>query len=571
MAAIPKIILKNNFLAIVFGLEYFKTTPITYCCLVYQLDKIDQKISLFQVTKVHAERDIKPKGTNSFLLNHYLSTLTFHTFTKKNMNESIRSLEPKTLWNHFADLNAIPRASKREEQVIAFMIEFGESLGLDTMKDEIGNVIIRKPATPGMEDRQTVVLQSHLDMVHQKNASSDFDFDTQGIIMKQDGDWVMAEGTTLGADNGIGVSAIMSLLSSESITHPPLEALFTIDEETGMTGALELKGGLLKGDILLNLDTEDDRELTIGCAGGIDVTSKGEYEEMEFPEGYKSYMIQLGGLVGGHSGMDIHLGRGNANKMMNRILYYCTKVAGISICSIHGGGLRNAIPRESSAIIGVHSEQEAMMKSALEELAHTIKQEYHTTDPGLFLKWESIESATHIMHVDFQKQFLRALYACPNGIYRMSPDIPGLVQSSNNLAQVIADQGKFTVSCLTRSAVDSEKTDLADSIASCFYLIGANINTSGSYPGWAPKPEAPIIKLMEEIYRDMFKTEPDVNACHAGLECGILGTNYPDMDMISFGPNIRGAHSPDERVQISSVQKFWEYLLKVLVKIPSTN
>lgn len=484
------------------------------------------------------------------------------------MNESIRNLEPKALWNHFSDLNAIPRASKKEEKVIAFMMHFGQELGLETQRDEAGNVIIRKPATPGMENRQTIVLQSHLDMVHQKNASSSFDFDTHGIIMKQEGDWVKAEGTTLGADNGIGVASIMSLLASDSIAHPPLEALFTIDEETGMTGALALKGGMLSGQILLNLDTEDDTELTIGCAGGIDVTASGDYEAIEFPAHYLSYSIQLSGLVGGHSGMDIHLGRGNANKLMNRILLFCSKKAGISISSIHGGGLRNAIPRESASIIGVSREKKDLLEQALQEISEIIAKEYSSTDPDLKINWIPTESPSHIFNPAFQKQFLRAVYACPNGIYRMSPDIQGLVQSSNNLAQITAENGKYTVSCLSRSAVDSEKYDLVEAITSSFSLIGATVKSSGDYPGWAPKPEAPIIKLMEAVYRQKFNAEPDVNACHAGLECGILGTNYPEMDMISFGPNIRGAHSPDERVQISSVQKFWDFLTDVLVKIP---
>lgn len=487
------------------------------------------------------------------------------------MSESIRNLEPSVLWNHFADLNAVPRASKKEEKVIEFMLKFGKSLGLETIKDDIGNVIIRKPATKGMEDRQTIVLQSHLDMVHQKNASSNFDFSSQGIIMKKDGDWVKADETTLGADNGIGVAAIMSLLSSTEIAHPPIEALFTIDEETGMTGALALKGGLLHGDILLNLDTEDDHELTIGCAGGIDITSKGEYPEIECPSDYKAFQIKLGGLVGGHSGMDIHLGRGNANKLMNRILNYCSKIAGVSIASIHGGGLRNAIPRESKALVAVSGENQKTLETALEEMAAIIKQEYKTTDPDLFLQWNPEDSPAHIMQPDFQKRFIWSVYSCPNGIYRMSPDIPGLVQTSNNIAQITAEKGKFTISCLTRSAVDSEKTDLSAAISSSFLLIGAKVETSGEYPGWKPKPDAPIIKLMAEIYREKFNAEPDVNACHAGLECGILGTNYPNMDMISFGPNIRGAHSPDERVQISSVQKFWDYLLNVLTQIPMAN
>lgn len=494
-----------------------------------------------------------------------------HLHEHYKMNEAIRNIEPKSLWNHFADLNAIPRASKKEAKVIQFMMEFGKRLGLDTTRDNIGNVIIRKPASPGMENRQTVVLQSHLDMVHQKNASVNFNFNSEGIRMKKEDDWVMADGTTLGADNGIGVAAIMSILSSNSVIHPPLEALFTIDEETGMTGALALEGGLLTGKILLNLDTEDDRELTIGCAGGVDLTSTGTYKMLDFPEEYISFKLQLSGLVGGHSGMDIHLGRANANKLMNRIIHNCSKMADILLCSIHGGGLRNAIPRESEALIGVHPKNETKLYTALLDIYKILKKEYNSTDPDLLLSWKPTIAPKNCLSANFQKHFLWSVYACPNGIYRMSPDIPGLVQSSNNLAQLTIENGEYTIACLTRSAVDSEKNDLADTISACFSLIGAKVTTSGSYPGWTPKPEAPIIQLMTEVYKMKFSAEPDVNACHAGLECGILGTNYPEMDMISFGPTIKGAHSPDERVQISSVQKFWDYLTEVLIQIPSAG
>jgi len=405
-------------------------------------------------------------------------------------------------------------------------------------------------------------------MVHQKNADTQFDFDTEGIRMILNDDWVQADGTTLGADNGIGVASIMAILSSTDIDHPAIEALFTIDEETGMTGALGLAGGLLSGSILLNLDTEDDDELTIGCAGGVDVTSTGSYDEIEVPAGVVAYKLGVTGLTGGHSGADIHLGRGNANKLMNRWMTMISKEMDMHIGWIDGGGLRNALPRESFSCIVISPDQTETLKSLTESLRTQLAFEYQMTDSDLTLSIEETDTLDKVMSPDFSDKFLWSIYACPNGVYRMSPDIPDLVQTSNNVARVVAREGQFKVLCLTRSSVDSEKMDMAESIASSFRLVGADIEFGGSYPGWAPKPSAPIIKTMTNVYRDMFDEEPHVNAIHAGLECGIIGGNYSDMDMISFGPNIRGAHSPDEKVQISSVQKYWKYFLEVLRQIP---
>lgn len=479
----------------------------------------------------------------------------------------IKKLNPSSLWKNFSALNAVPRPSKKEERVIAFVKAFGEQLGLETQVDQIGNVIIRKPASKGMENRMPIVMQSHLDMVHQKNQGTDFDFDRQGIEMYIDGDWVKAKGTTLGADNGIGVATIMAILESKSIKHPPLEALFTIDEETGMTGAMGLKAGLLKGKIMLNLDTEDDRELTIGCAGGIDITAKGKYKMVKSRSSMKGFQITIKGLNGGHSGMDIHKGLGNANKLMNRLLYAVSDF-GMRIGKVDGGGLRNAIPRESTAIIAVPEKQVRTFRKQAKAVIQQMLSEYATTDAQLEIKIKATDRPGMLLTKDFQSQLLQAIYACPNGIYRMSPDIPNLVQTSNNLARVSVADGKYQILSLTRSSVNSEKTDLANSIRCTFELIGARVTTNGAYPGWTPNPEAKIVKVMSTLYKKMFDAEPDVNACHAGLECGILGTFYPDMEMISFGPNIRGAHSPDEKVQISSVQKFWNYLLATLKKIP---
>ena len=483
------------------------------------------------------------------------------------MSEAVRSLSPSNVWNHFADLNAVPRPSKKEERVIKFMVDFGQSLGLPTEVDHIGNVFIRKPASPGMEGRTPVVLQAHLDMVHQKNNGTDFNFDTEGIRMTVDGDWVKADGTTLGADNGIGVAFIMAILSSTDIAHPAIDALFTIDEETGMTGALELKGGMLNGKILLNIDTEDDDELTIGCAGGIDVTATAAVPMVAAPAGAKALALSVKGLNGGHSGMDIHKGLGNANKLMNRILDRLG--VDVQLSALNGGGLRNAIPRESNAVVVFDGSTESNVVSTLEAVAAEIKVEYRTTDASAQVLWADATVPAEVLSIDFKEAMISAIYACPNGIYRMSPDIAGLVQTSNNLARVAIENGQLVIMCLTRSAVETEKMDLARAIERNFAQMGCAVELSGNYPGWTPNPSSAILTTMRDLYVEMFKEQPHVAACHAGLECGILGTNYPEMELISFGPNIRGAHSPDEKCQISSVQKSWEFFLNTLENIPT--
>lgn len=484
------------------------------------------------------------------------------------MSTEVRELHPQELWNHFADLNAVPRPSKKEERVIEFAKTFGESLGLPTIIDEVGNVIIKKPATIGMEDRQTIVMQSHLDMVHQKNNDTDFDFLTQGIEMLIEGDWVKANGTTLGADNGIGVAAIMAVLSSKDLAHPAIEALFTIDEETGMTGAMGLKGGLLDGTILLNLDTEEDTDLTIGCAGGIDVTSTGAYPTQVISDEYVCFKLTVNGLQGGHSGMEIHKGLGNANKLMNRVLWNLNKEFNIIVHEIDGGGLRNAIPRESTTLLAIDKDDLAGANTLLLEITEKLKKEHSVTDANLNVTLEEVKAFTIGLANAFQDGLLNSIYACPVGIYRMSSEMEGLVQTSNNLARVLVKDGEYSIMCLTRGSVDSEKMDHADAIKACFTTLNGETKYSGTYPGWEPKPTSEIITLMEDLYQMLFQEKPHVNACHAGLECGILGTNYPEIQMISFGPNIRGAHSPDEKVQITSVQKFWRYLLETLKRIP---
>jgi len=484
------------------------------------------------------------------------------------MSQEIRLLEPKAIWNKFADLNAVPRPSKKEERVIAFMKDFGKKLNLETLEDAVGNVIIKKPATSGMEDRKAIVMQSHLDMVHQKNNDTDFDFLTQGIEMIVDGDWVKAKGTTLGADNGLGVATIMAILESTDISHPAIEALFTIDEETGMTGAMGLEGGLLNGAILLNLDTEEDDEIGVGCAGGIDVTAVGTYNEESTPETKIGYSIEVKGLQGGHSGMDIHKGFGNANKIMNRLLFDAFENFGLRISEIDGGSLRNAIPRESKAIVAIDMVQEDAFKYEMGLQIEAIQSELKTLEPDLIVVLTKIDTPKVIMDLGVQEGLTRAIYAAWNGVYRMSPDIPELVETSNNIARVIIKGGSVKIGCLTRSSVESSKMDLAMMLRATFELIGCEVELSGDYPGWAPDMDSSILKVLRSLYEKLNNEKPHVAACHAGLECGILGTNYPDMEMISFGPNIKGAHSPDERAQISSVQKFWIFVLEILKNIP---
>ena len=484
------------------------------------------------------------------------------------MNQDILKLEPKTIWKHFVALNAVPRPSKKEQRVITFIKGFGADLGLETVQDNVGNVIIRKAATPGMEDRKTVVLQSHLDMVHQKNTSTDFDFLTQGIQMYVDGDWVKAKGTTLGADNGLGVATIMAILQSTEIDHPALEALFTIDEETGMTGAMGLEAGVLKGDILLNLDTEEDDEIGVGCAGGIDVTASRSYMLDPTPQSSLAYTIVIKGLQGGHSGMDIHKGFANANKLMARLLCDGFDKYGLRVSRIDGGGLRNAIPRECFALLVVDMVHQTNFERATTALIFAIENEYSSFEPDLSIVLNSCELPETVMELEVQQPLLKSLQAAHNGVYRMSPDIDGLVETSNNVARVMVDNGQCSIGCLTRSSVDSSKKDLSQALKSTFELAGFAVEFSGEYPGWTPNMQASILKVLTDLYKDLFNSAPRVAACHAGLECGILGTHYPEMEMISFGPNIKGAHSPDERLQISSVQKFWVFIKAILAAIP---
>jgi dipeptidase D len=484
------------------------------------------------------------------------------------MSTAIRNLAPKEVWNMFADLNAVPRPSKKEARVIQFIVDFGKNLSLETFVDKVGNVIIKKTATNGLEDRKTVVLQSHLDMVHQKNSDTIFDFDKEGIKMVVEGDWVTADGTTLGADNGLGVASIMAVLASTEIEHPNLEALFTIDEETGMTGAMGLESGVLKGAILLNLDTEEDNEIGMGCAGGVDITATGTYKEEEVSEDLIAFSISIKGLNGGHSGMDIIKGLGNANKIMNRLLFDGFTNFGLRISEINGGSLRNAIPRESFALVTIDKVSKEAFLLETNALIQIIKEEFSSIEQNLHINIQETKHPDKVMELGVQEGFLKSIYAAFNGVYRMSPDIEGLVETSNNIARVIVKNGQIKIGCLTRSSSETNKADLANSLKAAFELSGFDVELSGEYPGWQPNIKSEILDIVSNLYENLHGEKAKVEACHAGLECGILGQNYPEIDMVSFGPTIRGAHSPDERASISSTQKFWKFFIEILKNIP---
>ena len=483
------------------------------------------------------------------------------------MSNTLNHLQPTTIWKHFSQLNAIPRASKKEAQIIQFMKAFGENLGLETIVDKIGNVLIKKPATKGMESKPTIILQGHLDMVHQKNAATDFDFATQGINMYIDGDWVRAKGTTLGADNGIGVAAIMSILAANDLVHPAIEAIFTIDEEVGMTGAMGLKKGFLTGKILLNLDSEEDDALTIGSAGGVDVEIEGEYYENMLAPDVSFFKLSIKGLSGGHSGVDIHKGKGNAIKLLNRLLFEFDKQFGVRVGAINGGSLTNAIPRECTAIIGVEKTAISLLKKEVLRWTALMQKENRDSDPKVTIELTAEKKESFVLPDALQKSLIASIYNCPNGIYRMTPALNNLVQSSNNLAKIELGNGHYKISCHTRSFIESERADLVNGIRSSFLSINAKVTEIGPYPGWAPKPNTKTLATMKKVYEKLYGQAPDIFAIHAGLECGILAETYPHLEIISFGPNITGAHSPDEALQISSTQKFWKYLTTVLAAL----
>ena len=484
------------------------------------------------------------------------------------MDKKINHLEPTILWHYFNEILQIPRPSKKEDKIIDYLLAFGKEHDLETLQDEIRNVLIRKPATQGFEGLKSVVLQSHIDMVCEKNSDVDHDFDNDPIDAYIEEGWIKAHGTTLGADDGIGVATQLAILASDDIEHGPIECLFTIDEETGLTGAFGLKPGFLKSEILLNLDSEDEGELYIGCAGGKDTIINIPYNKEEVEKGYSFLKIRVFGLVGGHSGDDIQKGRGNANKILNRLLWTAANDYGIRLVEFDGGNLRNAIAREAFAIVGVPGPNEKAFKDYINTYLNIIKAEYKVTEPELGISFSLTEPQGHFIDLISQGKLLNSLYACPHGVIAWSADIPNFVETSTNLASVKIQNDEMIITTSQRSSVESAKDDVCNMVASVFRLAGAKIKHTDGYPGWTPNPVSEILRITEDAYENLFNVKPKVLAIHAGLECGLIGDTYPKMDMISFGPTIKGAHSPDERLNIETVRKFWELTLDVLKNIP---
>ncbi len=484
------------------------------------------------------------------------------------MSNILSSLEPTTLWKYFEAICNIPHPSKKEAAIIEYVKGVGEQLGLETLVDHAGNVLIRKPATPGMEDRQTIVLQGHLDMVPQKNSDTVHDFEKDPIVPYIDGKWVKARGTTLGADNGIGVATALAVLEDNDLEHGPIECLFTIDEETGMTGAFELKPGWLKGDILINMDSEDEGELYIGCAGGMDTNAFISYDEEGAPVNHVAFKVEVKGLKGGHSGLDIKLGRGNAIKILNRLLWQASREAGLRLASVDGGSLRNAIPREASAIITIPKENKEKFEKMTDALSAVVKNELGSVDPGFMLSLSPADMPEKVMDATSSKNIFDAVYACPNGAIRYVADMPDVVETSTNLAILKSDNGKVEIATLQRSSVDSAKQDLCNMMRIVFEMAGAEVEQTGEYPGWKPNIHSPILKTMKQVYHELYGKTPEQKVIHAGLECGIIGATYPNMDLISFGPTIRNPHSPDEMVNIKTVKLFYEFLVETLKNAP---
>lgn len=485
------------------------------------------------------------------------------------MNKNIANLEPQLLWSYFHKLTQIPRPSKNEGNAISFVEKEGKNLGLETIRDEAGNVIIRKPATPGMEDAKGVVLQGHLDMVPQKNSDKQHDFDKDPIEAFEEDGWVKANGTTLGADNGIGVAAALAVLASNNLKHGPVEALFTIDEETGMTGANALQPEILQGDILINMDSEDEGELYVGCAGGTDANAVFTYMEEEFPENHVARKVSLTGLKGGHSGMDIVLERGNANKLLFRLLKHLVAHEQVRLSTIEGGSLRNAIPREAFAIIAIPENKFTDVEQAVEGFKNIFINELKSVEPNLSLKLEDTDIPHFVMDEMTQDDLINAIQGCPNGVIRMSTEMPGLVETSLNLAIVKSHNKEVEVKALIRSSVDTAKEDVESTLESIFLLAGSHVWFDGQYPGWKPNMDSEILQTMQTVYKKKWGKTPEIKAIHAGLECGILGNAYPNWDMISFGPTINFPHSPDEKVNVETVQKFWDFLVSTLENIPA--
>jgi dipeptidase D len=485
------------------------------------------------------------------------------------MGNVLGHLQPQLVWNYFEEICKYPRPSKKEEKIAEYVFSVGKKLGLQTEKDKFGNILIRKPATPGKENLKTVVLQSHIDMVCESNRGVEHDFDNDPIQPYIDGDWVKAKGTTLGADNGIGAATALAVLESKDIEHGPIEALFTLDEETGLTGASSLKKGWLKADILINMDSEEIGTLFIGCAGGKNTAAKFKAKMEKAPKNYSSFELKVAGLKGGHSGLEIHVGRGNAVKIVNRLIWEYSQDYLIRLASINGGNKHNAIPREAFAVVAVPKKDEKKLKKFVKKYNETVKAEYAAVEPDLSVSIEKHEMPAKFMDEKTQRKLVNALYAVPHGVIKMSKDIQGLVETSTNLAVVETSGKNVNIVTSQRSSVASENEDIVNMTTSVLLLAGAEVSYGDGYPGWKPDVNSDILKVFKSTFTRMYGKEPEVTAIHAGLECGIIKEKYPEMDMISFGPTMFGVHSPDEKLQISTVPEFWKQLTNSLKNIPS--
>ena len=477
-------------------------------------------------------------------------------------------LKPASVFHYFAEICKVPRPSKKEEKIIAYLQNFAKEQGLESKTDEAGNILIKKPATPGKENLKTVILQSHIDMVCEKNSDSTHDFLNDPIETYIDGEWLKAKGTTLGADNGIGMAAQLAVLAANDIEHGPIECLFTVDEETGLTGAFALKEGFMDGDILINLDSEDEGELFIGCAGGANTTAEFAYEEIDAPQDYFFFNVAIKGLTGGHSGDDINKNRANANKLLNRFLSQLAEKYDLYLCEIDGGNLHNAIPREARALCAVPMKHKEDVRIDMNIYTAEIENEFSVTEPNLRTELGSESPCAKAIDRDTVARLLKTIYAVHHGVYAWSQDMPGLVETSSNLASIKMVDGKIKIVTSQRSSILSSRKDMSEVVRSAFLLGGAEVTTGDGYPGWKPNPASPILKVAIESYKRLFGVEPKVKAIHAGLECGLFLEKYPHLDMFSTGPTLRGVHSPDERMHIPAVDKFWQHLLDVLVNVP---
>ncbi|MGB9771822.1 MAG: aminoacyl-histidine dipeptidase [Candidatus Kapaibacteriota bacterium] len=484
------------------------------------------------------------------------------------MGNILGNLEPKIVWDIFEEITQVPRPSKREEKIVAYVIEFAKKNGLEYRQDKLGNVVIKKPATPGMENRKGVVLQGHLDMVCEKNADVEHDFLNDPIKPYVDGDWVKAKGTTLGADNGIGVAMALAVLASKDVAHPNLEVLLTLDEETGLTGAQQLATDLLENKILINLDSEEEGVFIIGCAGGLNTSGRFYYDAEPVPSNHIAYKISLKGLKGGHSGLEINDGRGNAIKLMNRFLWSLSKSVDFRLSDFNGGNAHNAIPREAFATITFNQKNETKFHSFADNFRQILLKEWKSKEPEINLIYERVELPDFVLSREIQKKLFSGLYVLPHGVIRFSPDVKGLVQTSTNLAVIKTSSNEIFVLTSQRSSIETEKFDIANQVKLSFELAGALPYQGEGYPSWQPNVNSPILQVAKQTYAKMFGVDPKIEVIHAGLECGLIGEKYPGMDMISFGPNLKDVHSPAEKVQISSVNNIWKFLLEVLKNIP---